>query len=215
MARKLGSVCIFLGTALIFGALSLFLYNQKDAEQAREASQVHLQQLVELVEENTAQISSGEEEGTDSPILDVLPEIPEELLTAEDLEMTEAEIDGHSYIGYLSIPALNLELPVMANWNYNLLRIAPCRYYGTLRGNDLVLMAHNYLTHFGTISQLKEGDQVVFVDMDGQVTQYEVVAQDILDPYAIDEMTAGDFDLTLFTCTYGGKSRVTVYCDRK
>ena len=27
-------------------------------------------------------------------------------------------------------------------------------------------------------------------------------------------MTAGDFDLTLFTCTYGGKSRVTLRCDR-
>jgi sortase A len=41
-----------------------------------------------------------------------------------------------------------------------------------------------------------------------------LVAQDILDPYAVEEMTAGNYDLALFTCTYGGKSRVTVYCDR-
>ena len=50
--------------------------------------------------------------------------------------------------------------------------------------------------------------------MDGVVTNYEVVGLDVLVPTAVEEMTAGDFDLTLFTCTYGGQSRVAVYCDR-
>ena len=75
-------------------------------------------------------------------------------------------------------------------------------------------MAHNYATHFGKISQLSEGDQVIFTDMDGVMTIYQVVAQDILAPNDVQEIISGDFDLTLFTCTYGGKSRVTVYCDR-
>jgi sortase A len=75
-------------------------------------------------------------------------------------------------------------------------------------------MAHNYASHFGGLSKLSEGDSVIFTDMDGIVTAYEVVAQDVLAPNAVEEMTSGDFDLTLFTCTYGGKSRVTVYCDR-
>ena len=78
----------------------------------------------------------------------------------------------------------------------------------------MVLMAHNYNSHFGRISQLDLGDTVVFTDMDGNVVQYEVVGEDLLDPTAVEEMTSGDFDLTLFTCTYGGGSRVTVYCDR-
>jgi sortase A len=128
--------------------------------------------------------------------------------------MTEVEIDGHTYIGYLSIPKLELELPIMADWSYPKLQISPCRYTGSVRGEDLVLMAHNYASHFGGLSKLSEGDSVIFTDMDGIITAYEVVAQDVLDPYAVEEMTSGDFDLTLFTCTYGGKSRVTVYCDR-
>ena len=41
-----------------------------------------------------------------------------------------------------------------------------------------------------------------------------MVALEILQPTAVEEMTAGEFDLTLFTCTYGGKSRVTVRYDR-
>ena len=85
---------------------------------------------------------------------------------------------------------------------------------GSVRGENLVLMAHNYASHFGGLSKLSEGDSVIFTDMDGIVTTYEVKAQDILSPYAVEEMISGDFDLTLFTCTYGGESRVTVYCDR-
>ena len=138
----------------------------------------------------------------------------EAIQSAEDYTMTEVTIDGHSYIGYLTIPALNLELPIMADWDYDKLQIAPCRYSGTLKGGDLVLMAHNYEKHFGKLSKLSEGDSVIFTDMDGIVTQYEVIARDVLNPTAVEEMTAGDFDLTLFTCTYGGQSRVTVYCDR-
>ena len=52
-----------------------------------------------------------------------------------------------------------------------------------------------------------------FTDMDGTVTHYRVAAMDILEPTAVDVVTSGEFDLTLFTCTYGGKSRVTIRCD--
>ena len=75
-------------------------------------------------------------------------------------------------------------------------------------------MAHNYNSHFGRISKLNIGDTVYFTDMDGQIVEYQVMGKDILPPDAVEEMTAGNFDLTLFTCTYGGGSRITVYCDQ-
>ena len=55
---------------------------------------------------------------------------------------------------------------------------------------------------------------VTFIAVTGIATDYEMIARDVLMPNAVAEMTAGDYDLTLFTCTYGGKSRVTVYFDR-
>jgi sortase A len=166
-----------------------------------------LPQLMEVIEEN-------EEVATEPETYAQPVGTPIDYLDPSAFEMTAVEIDGYAYIGYLSIPKLELELPIMADWDYMRLRIAPCRYTGSVRGEDLVLMAHNYASHFGGLTKLSEGDSVIFTDMDGIVTMYEVVAQDILDPYAVGEMTSGDFDLTLFTCTYGGKSRVTVYCDR-
>ena len=203
MRNKIGNICMVLGAVLLAGALGLFLWNSQEARAAEESSVELMTRLVEELEEIEEPTIPLEYVG-----------VPVEYLDPSAFEMTEVEINGHMYIGYLSIPSLELELPIMSGWDYSKLQIAPCRYYGSVMGEDLVLMAHNYPKHFGKISQLKEGDSVVFVDMDGITTRYEVVAQDVLDPYAVEEMVAGDFDLTLFTCTYGGASRVTVYCDQ-
>lgn len=188
-----------LGAMLIAGALLLYHMNQKENAAARKAAADVMVQMLPQMEENTAQ--------------DALLNIPEALLSEEDLMMDEVEIDGHLYIGYLSIQNLNLELPVMSTWDYDKLNIAPCRYSGSLQGRDLVIMAHNYKSHFESLSQLEAGDSVRFTDVNGRTVQYEVVGKDILDPTDVEGMIAGDFDLTLFTCTYSGESRVTIYCN--
>lgn len=69
-------------------------------------------------------------------------------------EMTEVEIDGYYYIGYISIPALGMELPVMSDWSYPQLNISPCRYAGSTKTDDLVIAGHNYTRHFGGIKNL-------------------------------------------------------------
>ena len=128
--------------------------------------------------------------------------------------MTVSEINGYDYIGFLSIPVLNIELSVMADWSYPQLQKSPCRYSGNVHADNLVISAHNYWSHFGQLKNLKPGDEILLTDMDGIRHCYQVTALDILDPYAVEEMTAGNYDLTLFTCTYGGQNRVTVRCDR-
>lgn len=205
MRNKLGNFCIFLGVLLMLGAVALLVYNENEATKAEIAAAGVMPELVQTIQDTKQLLEESET---------VQVEVPLEFLKPSDMVMTEVEIDGYLYIGYLSIPALELELPIMSDWTYPSLQIAPSRYCGTVKGEDLVLMAHNYDKHFGRISELREGDSVYFVDMDGDTTVYEVVARDVLAPTAVEEMTAGDYDLTLFTCTYGGQSRVTVYCDK-
>lgn len=206
MRNKFGKICMVLGATLIFGAMSLLIHNQLVAAQAERASVALLPRLVEEIEQNVASADM------DLPI-ELSTPTPIDLLDPSALEMTEVEIDGYSYIGYLSIPELDLELPVMADWDYARLKIAPCRYIGSVRGENMVILAHNYTGHFGRLSELSVGDSVSFTDVNGLTTNYEVAGLDILAATAVEEMTSGDFDLTLFTCTYGGKSRVTVYCN--
>lgn len=195
--RKLGPLLIVLGLLLITGALSLHLRNQAEQNRAALASQTVIPKVVEAIEQR--QFQSPAEEKKE-------PE-PERL-------MPVTKIDGYDYIGFLSIPSLELELPVMSQWSTSQLQIAPCRFSGTTYGNDLVLMAHNYDRHFGPLMDLRPGERLSFTDMDGVTVEYDVTVLDILEPTAVEEMTAGDYDLTLFTCTYGGHSRVTVRCNR-
>lgn len=205
MRVKLGRFLMLLGVLLLAASAAIFLRNETEAKNAQTASRQVLEQMVETAQPSLPQ-------GESLP-LDIAT--PVEYLTQEDLEMAEVEIDGYAYIGYLSIPALELELPIMSDWDYQRLQIAPCRYYGTLRGENLVLMAHNYQKHFGRLSELQESSTVFFVDVDGNATEYEVIAKDVLKPEATEEMVAGVYDLTLFTCTYGGAQRITVYCDKR
>ena len=81
-------------------------------------------------------------------------------------------------------------------------------------GSDLTIAAHNYLRHFGHLMDLKLGAEVLFTDAVGETTRFTVAELEILPPDAVDRLTAGEYDLTLFTCTYGGATRFTVRCLR-
>lgn len=206
MKDKLGTICIFLGIVLLLGAGIFLLRNSEEDMSAGLASGDVLPQLVQEIEQRQETLPTGPDP--------IIPNAPAHLLTPEEVEMPEAELNGNRYIGYLVIPKLELELPVLSEWSYPLLFIAPCRYTGTLLGEDLTIMAHNYNSHFGRLGQMEEGDEVIFVDVNGKVTRYAVTATDVLLPTAVEEVTSGAYDLTLFTCTYGGQSRITVYCDK-
>jgi sortase A len=41
-----------------------------------------------------------------------------------------------------------------------------------------------------------------------------VVEKEVLKSTAIEEMEAGEWDLTLFTCTIGGADRITIRCEK-
>lgn len=192
MRDKIGSACMGLGAVLILAALSLFLWNQRENRAAGDYAENVLPRITEQIKEDP-------EEAYPDPY---------------DTAMTEKEIDGYAYVGELSMPTLGLELPVMSTWDYARLKLSPCRYAGSTKTDDLVICAHNYARHFGPIRNLTPGDPVYFTDMDGVTWRYQAAEVDILTPTDVEDMTAGDYDLTLFTCTYGGASRVTVRCQR-
>ena len=123
-------------------------------------------------------------------------------------------VNGRDYIGVLSIPSLGLELPVISQWDYPSLKIAPCRYSGSLYQNNLIICAHNYASHFGKLKELRSGDTVLFTDMDEHVVTFQMVERETLGPTDEEGMKAGDWDLTLFTCTIGGQTRVTIRLER-
>ena len=145
-----------------------------------------------------------------SPLLAMASQPP--FVQYPEMEMPTREIDGQTYIGMVEVPALELSLPVISEWTYPRLKKAPCRYVGSVYSKDMVICGHNYDRHFGRLKELAVGDEVRFTDMDGNVFFYSVCGTEQLGKYAVEDMLAGEWDLTLFTCTKGGRMRVTVRC---
>ena len=129
-----------------------------------------------------------------------------------DMEMPTRSADGQTYIGVVEVPSLELSLPVISEWSYPRLKKAPCRFVGSVYSRDMVICGHNYERHFGRLKDLSIGDEVRFTDAEGNVFYYTVCAMEQLEKKAVEEMITGDWDLTLFTCTKGGLTRVTVRC---
>lgn len=180
-----------LGLILIILAVFLTGYNFWDENRAQGTAEQALHQLQCLQPENS------------------------DYAFRSDMEMPTARIDNKQYIGIIQIPALSLLLPVISEWSTSDLKCAPCRYSGSAYSDDMILAGHNYHSHFGNLKYLTPGDLILFTDMAGNTFSYKVTETEVLDGTAVDEMESGDWDLTLFTCTIGGASRVTVRCVRK
>ena len=204
MTKKLGISCMAVGAVLIVMALSLFLYNRLEDRQAGEAADSVLPELQAAIEEAAKSLPQAQMQDDSSVAVD----------PNASAQMPETEINGYAYIGYLSLPSIDLELPVMSQWDDERLRIAPCRHTGSVDGDDLVIAGHNYDRHFGRLTNLKQGDLVFFTDLTGTTTAYSVVMTEVLDATAIHEMLNSSWALTLYTCTYGGQDRVAVRCER-
>ena len=205
MKRKLGIFLMSLGVLSILCSAGLMMFNRSQDQQAGQAAA--------LVMPRIEQVMVQKRQTVQEEILETeTGSVPEQTVT---LEMPVEEIDGFRYIGCLSMPTISRELPIMEELDMPLLRTAPCRYFGSIHTDDLVIAAHNYNRHFGPISDLMPGDPVYFTDMDGVVTAYEVSDTEILMPTDVERADTPQADLTLFTCTYGGADRVTVRCVRK
>lgn len=191
--RGRGTVWINAGLLLIAAALFLSAYNEWESHEARDSARQVIAQLC-----------------------DELPTEAGEPTTLPDVrrEMPVKTINGRDYIGVLSIPSLELELPVISQWDYPALKVAPCRYSGSLYQDNLIICAHNYASHFGKLKELQPGDIVLFTDMDEHVVTFQMVERETLNPMDAEGMEAGDWDLTLFTCTIDGQTRVTIRLER-
>lgn len=203
MRKVFGALFMLLALAMLSGAGWLIFENNAEETLAEKKAEQVMFSLTHKMQNSAAPAA----------VPDITP-APDANTIAVTPEMPVMEIDGHAYIGYLEMPAIGLKLPVMSDWSYPKLRIAPCRYWGSVYDDTLVIMAHNYERHFGQIASMEPGAPVQFVDADGNIYKYVVAKQEILQKQDVDKMVSREWDLTLFSCTYGGEKRVTVRLER-
>ena len=209
MRKRIGVICVFLGVVCLLSAIGLAVYNRWEEKNAEKISQAFLQDVQSIIDKKQS-------EQPDPGDTEKLPEDPEDLPDDPEkapTEMATVKVSGYDCIGILAVPALELDLPVLTNWSYEKLKKAPCHYYGAYYEKNFVIAAHNYKSHFGRLSELQPGDIVIFTDVNGVDYYYEVVLLETLPKTATKEMITSGFSLSLYTCTPGGASRVTVRCN--
>lgn len=196
MRKRAGVALVALGALCLAAALALFISNFADSRRAGDEAQKRVLALDAYINRT------------------VDPDKLTALAPADAPQDDEAVVylDGYDYIGVLEIPELDLTLPVMSAWDYDKLRLSPCRQFGSADGGDLVIAAHNYDTHFGRLGTLIAGDAVYFTALDGVRHSYAVDQSGVLQPTDVDRVANSGFPLTLYTCTKGGAARVTVFC---
>lgn len=207
-----GSIITASGLVLVLGALVLTAYNINESNNAAQTSREMYDRFIEQVQTDPVKEEKNDivsEYHLPDGVRDYLVNLPE-----EPEEDPEFELDGSMYTAVIRIPALNLGLPVKSELTMADLKETPCRYTGSIKGNDIIIGAHNYDSHFGNIKSLVYGDEIILTDASGEETVYTVSELELIDGTDVENMKAGQWDLTLFTCNLSGRARVTVRCAR-
>lgn len=233
--RALSTSIVILGVFLVAAAVGLTVWNFKTDADAGKTNEEILNRMVEVInasairdDDNSGGLSSDGSTGSFTPGIftnDYSQEsvqgdaIYTYVYTPDGTVQVEKEIDslivdGREYIGILSIPSLGLELSVMKECSDKTIDVAPGRYVGSPTRNGFVIGGHNYIRHLGKIDRLKEGDKIIFMDLQGIVFKYKVFGQQILDADMGAELCSDEWAMSLFTCTLAGNKRIVVRCMR-
>ena len=212
--KKLGRILIAVGALLLAAAVSLVIYNKYRSSEAKKNAEETVIKL-RAYAEKAAESSSLPDKDTESRP-DPLPGSSTDTPPApeEEEELTPLDIDGTRYIGIITVPKLGIELPVTEGWDYVKMQNAACVYSGSIKDRDIIICAHNYSSFFLDLEDLEEGDEVRFTGLDGREYIYRVDWEELISGLDAGTLRSGSdrWDLTLFTCTWSGYSRVTVRC---
>ena len=124
-------------------------YNRAEDAHAGTASQEAVSEIQKQIEQAQTvametQVTNQEDNINHSPepSMDEILESDAEPYTTGPVTM----VGDYEYIGVLDLPARNLSLPIMSDWDYERLKMAPCRQFGSAATDDLVIAGHNYIT---------------------------------------------------------------------
>ena len=124
------------------------------------------------------------------------------------------------YLGRIIIDKLDIEYTVFNNYNEELLKISPCKFFGKklIEKGNICIAAHNYSDNrfFGRLNELKEKDLIKMIDIEGR--EYNYI---IYDKYETDDedfsilKSNKEYELTLLTCNNSNEKRIIIKAYRK
>lgn len=219
---------LFISVFLICLLFSYYIYAEYDRNKSEEVSKDILAQIKYQVDDTV-------KKDEDDRILVILEVADNDNNTTDDSKAVQNDPpkvdtttykskDGVEYTteAILKIPSINIEYPVLSNTSPELLFVSLNKYHPKdLMPNEIgnyCIVGHYYENGkmFGKLHKLKNGDTAELTDLSGRTVTYQVYDKYIVQPTdtrCTSQKTAWNMqkrELTLITCTNGGKQRLVV-----
>ena len=223
--KKIYKFDFFLSVFLVCILISFCIYAEYNRNKDEEVSQEILANM-NMTEDNTV---------ADSNVLIAVlddEEQTEELNAenqAEQIKNSNKTVqttqNGFRYvsIGTVRIPKINVEYPILdgetdsVEETEDLLKISPTKFWGPEPNEvgNFCIVGHNYRNtkFFSKVPTLEDGDIIEITDLAGKTINYRVYNKYEVDPTDVSctsQLTNGNKEVTLITCTNDSKLRVVV-----
>ena len=219
--RKTYKIIFILCLVLIIILTGYYVFAEYDKSQKEQISRQILDQMNDqtTVEESFIVVALDEE-----PTEEEVPIIELQTTTVSNTIESEITANGVSYQteAILDYPKLGISYPVLSEESEELLKVSLCKYWGPNpnKVGNYCIVGHNYLSGkmFGKLSSAAIGDEISLTDLNGDKVTYEVYNRYVVEPTDVSctsQLTNGQREVTLITCTNYGKQRLVVKAREK
>lgn len=229
--KRIYKIELFLSVFLICLLFSYYIYAEYDRNKSEEVSKEILAEIKEQVDttvkkdENDKIVVILEVPGTQEDNEDKTENQNNNQTKTNNTKIdtkTYTSKDGVKYTteAILKIPKINIEYPVLSATSDALLFVSLNKYWGPQPNEvgNYCIVGHYYENGkmFGKLHKLKNGDKAELTDLSGNTVTYQVYDKKVIEPTDVSctsQMVARDMqirELTLITCTNGGKQRLVV-----
>ena len=215
---------------------SLYIYAEYDRNKSEETSQQILEDMNQLLSQNTQTDTTIAKDNILLVVLDDAEDSGEDESTIETTnnqtapsvqseKKTTAKGSTYTTVAKISIPKIKLNYSVVQGETgsleetEDLLKISPVKYHGGNQNEigNFCIVGHNYRNEkfFSKVPSLVVGDEIQLTDLSKRTLTYKVYDVYTVDPNdtsCTTQMTGGKKELTLITCTNDSKLRVVVKC---
>ena len=203
--KKMYKVQFIMSVIFVFLFSGWYVYSEVQKNACEAVSQDILNDISMDTMDNTI---------SDKPLVVALDdtEVVENNAQVLDGKYTDEYGNTYTYESILSIPSLGIEYPVLSETSEELLKISINKFWGGSPNSvgNYCIVGHNYKSGkmFGKLSQMKSGDTIKLTDLSGKTLEYKVYDRYVVDPENVactSQITNGLKEVTLITCTNGGK----------
>ena len=223
--KKIYKFDFFLSVFLVCILISFCIYAEYNRNKDEEVSQEILANM-NMTEDNTVADSNvliavlDDEEQTEE--LNAESQAEQIKNSNKTVQTTQ---NGFRYvsIGTVRIPKINVEYPILdgetdsVEETEDLLKISPTKFWGPEPNEvgNFCIVGHNYRNtkFFSKVPTLEDGDIIEITDLVGKTINYRVYNKYEVDPTDVSctsQLTNGNKEVTLITCTNDSKLRVIV-----